>query len=120
MEIEFWNAVSNGVVEQRSSSTNARTSLIDRYTNYADKQSDQKIYWYLKSIIILPSAVMVPGIIWMSMGTDNYIWFASLCVVLFFLNLLAHISEVKSRYYIPLYHLSIALMIIIPLITNLI
>jgi len=63
---------------------------------------------------------MVFSIIAMAEITPNYVWFVGVTIMLFYANVIAHIAQTKSRFYIPLYHATIATMILIPLITFLI
>jgi len=95
-------------------------SFLETYLSYAEGQSKEKIVWYLKAILVIPCAIMVPAIILMAMATSSYIWFVAVCMLLFFANVVVHIAEAKSRYFVPLYHGTIALMILIPLVTYLI
>jgi len=107
-------------IKNRHSVTTPKAKLSNpiwnRYMTFAEKQEKEKVVWYLKGIIIIPCAIMVPSIYIMAMLTTNYVWFIGLTMVLFFANVIAHIGETKSTFYVPLYHASIAIMILIPLI----
>jgi len=94
--------------------------LIQRYVRFIKTQQRQSFLWYAKIVLVIPNVIMVPTIIAMSMAVDNYIWFVALAMLLFFANIIAHIADLSSRYFIPLYHFSIALMILIPLIAHLV
>jgi len=84
------------------------------YLEYARRQSQESILWYLKVVIIIPCVLMVPAIIFMSMAMDQYIWFVGLTVSLFFINLISHIVGAQSTFFVPLYHLTVLAMILIP------
>ncbi len=91
--------------------------LWERYLTYADQQEDWKVYWYMKSIIVIPCVIMVPSIIAMASVIASFEWYVGITILLFFANIVVHIGEGKSRVYVPLYHLSILLMILIPFLT---
>jgi len=95
-------------------------NLWDRYIAYVVSKEKDKIFWYMKVIIAFPCVYMVGSILAMSYATTNFVWFIGLAMLLFFSNVIVHIAELKSRIFIPIYHLSILLLIIIPLITFLI
>ncbi len=97
----------------------SRVNLRERYMAYAKRQEKMNIVWYLKVVIFIPCVIMVPSIFLMAMATDLYIWFVGLSILLFFTNVIAYIAETKSTFYVPLYHLTILIMILIPLILNL-
>jgi len=90
--------------------------LWERYMAYVEKRANEKILSYLKVIMVIPCVVMIPAIFLMAMLTTNYIWFVGVCMILFFANVLVHIAETKSTFYLPLYHASIAIMILLPIL----
>ncbi len=102
------------------SSENYFTTLWTKYMDYAENQERTRIFWYMKSIMVIPCAVMVPFIFLMAMATPNYVWFVGLCVLLFFANMVVHIAELPGRLFVPVYQVSIAVMVLIPMITYLI
>ncbi len=95
-------------------------SLVKSYLANAEKQGNEKVVWFMKVIMVIPCVLMVPSIIFMSMITTSYIWFVGVTMALFFLNVIAHIGEIESKIYIPLYHATILLIILLPLITYII
>jgi len=95
-----------------------RITLLSRYVAYAEKQESLKILWYMKVIMAIPCVFMVISIIAMSMLISSYVWFVGLTMVLFFTNVILHIAEVKSVIYVPVFHATIAIMTIIPIITS--
>jgi len=95
-------------------------SILDRYIDYCAKNGNGKVYWYMKVIVIFPCVIMVPSIIAFHATGVSHEVYAGFCMLLFFSNVIAHISELSSRYYIPLYHISLAVMIFFPTITYLI
>jgi len=97
-----------------------KVSLIDRYVAYTKGEQKHSFYWYILSILIFPCIVMVPTIFVMEMVTANYVWFISLSVILFYSNMIAHIGGAKSTFFVPLYHATVAIMVLIPFITYLI
>lgn len=88
----------------------------DSYLAFAERQSNLKVVWFLKVIMVIPCVLMVPTIFLMAMITPNYLWFVGVTMVIFFANVITHIGEAKSTVYVPLYHLSILIMLILPLI----
>jgi len=97
-----------------------KPSLLNRYLAYAAGESKNYMLWYLKSILIYPTVIMTSTIFVMGMVTPNFVWFIGLSVLLFYVNVIAHIGGAKSNLYVPLYHATTAIMILIPLITYLI
>jgi len=91
--------------------------ILKKYRAYAAAQEKLGIYWYLKAVIVIPCCIMVPSIILMEMSTPNFVWFIGLSMILFFSNIMVHIAEFKSTVTVPVYHLSIAIMLIIPIIS---
>ncbi len=108
--------------EKRNTDTSksTRKGLLSRYMDFAIAQEKEKIYWYMKAIIIIPCVIMVPTIFLMRAATEDYVTFVGLAMALFFLNVMVHIAGAKSKIFVPVYHLSIALMILIPSISYLI
>lgn len=99
--------------------SNPFKALYTQYLAYAKRQEKISMVWYMQVIMVIPCVIMVPTIILMSMATANYIWFVGLTILLFFANVIAFIAGTKSTTYVPLYHASILIMILIPIITNL-
>ncbi len=91
--------------------------LLNRYMTYAEQQQTQYLFWYMKVIVVIPCVYMVLSIFAMATLTVNYIWFVGLGMLLFFANVVAHIAGTKSTFYVPLYHFTTALFILIPIIT---
>ena len=98
----------------------SRIPLIDNYFTYINSDKQQQVFWFLKAIIIIPCLIMVPSIMIMHAAVGNHIPFVGICMILFFLNVVVHIAEVKSKYYIPVYHFSVLIMILVPLIASII
>jgi len=94
--------------------------LKSRYIDYCDSQQQMKIYWYMKAIILLTCVFMVPSIIAMAMATDLYVYYVGFTMVLFYTNVLAHITGLSSKYFVPIYHLTCLTMVLVPLLTILI
>lgn len=93
-----------------------RESLWTKYIAYADSKSKEGVVSFLKVILIIPCVFMVLSIMAMAEITPNYIWFIAVSMVLFFVNVMAHIGNTKSTFHIPLYHASLLLFILIPII----
>ncbi len=74
----------------------------------------------MKVIMVFPCVIMVPMIFVMAMATPNYVWFVALTILLFYANVVAHIAGAKSTLYVPLYYVSMSIMILIPIFTYLI
>jgi len=94
--------------------------LKNRYINYCESQKEMKVYWYMKAIILLTCVYMVPSIMVMALATDYYVYYIGFTILLFYANVLVHIMQVKSIYYISLYHFTCLLMILLPLASILI
>ncbi len=113
------NAISSNIYNRSKSKTkpNQNQTLWSKYLAYAENQKDLTIFWYMKVIIWFPCAFMVLAIYAMAMLTSSYIWFVGLSMLLFFANVIVHIAGAKSSFYIPLYHISTAIMVLIPMVT---
>jgi len=94
--------------------------LLEKYLAYADSKSKDGILYYLKVVIFIPCVFMVFSIMAMASITPNYVWFVGLTILLFYVNMIAHIAGVKSRVFVPIYHATIFIMMAIPAITYLI
>ena len=97
-----------------------KVSLLKRYIAYTAREQKNSFYWYILSILVFPCVVMVPTIFAMGMVTTSYVWFISLSVLLFYSNMIAHIGDAKSTFFVPLYHINVAIMMLIPFVTYLI
>ena len=106
----------NNVVKEKAKSI----SLYNRYLAYIESQQKESFYWYILSILVFPCVVMVPTIFVMEMVTTSYVWFISLSVLLFYSNMMAHIGGAKSTVFVPLYHATVTIMVLIPFITYLV
>ena len=97
--------------------TRTKNDLLERYLAYADSKEKEGVLTYLKVVILIPCVFMVFSIMAMATITPNYIWFVGLSILLFYANIMAHIAGAKARVFIPIYHATIAIMILIPFIT---
>jgi len=88
-----------------------------KYIAYCVAEQRMHIYWYLKAIIIITCVYMVPSIIVMALATDYYVYYIGLTIILFYSNMLAHISGLKSKHFVPIYHLTCLIMVLTPMIT---
>ncbi len=104
------NTKNNGVIQK----------IKDKYFNYLDRQEGLEVLWFLRTVIIIPCVYMVISILAMSTLITNYEYYIGFTVLLFYANIVAHIAQVKSRYYVALFHLSSLLFILTPIITYLI
>jgi len=104
----------------KSKSSKTSIGIIDQYKAYCLSQGSEKMSWYMKTIIVIPCVIMVPSIIGMTMVRGNSEYYIALCMLLFFSNMLIHIAQFSSKYYVPMYHLTISLMIAIPFISYLV
>lgn len=104
------------IANKTKKETTTRESLWTKYIAYADSKSNEGVVSFLKVILIIPCVFMVLSIMAMAEITPNYIWFIGVSMVLFFVNVMAHIGNTKSRFYIPLYHATLLLFILIPTI----
>lgn len=116
--------ISTSIINKRDTTSikkrNEIKSIWARYIAYAASRKNERVLWFLKSIMIIPCVVMIPAIYLMAMATPNYIWFIGLTIILFYTNVVAHIADLKNTVYIPLYHITIAIMVLIPIIAYLI
>jgi len=94
--------------------------LLEKYLAYADSKEKEGVLSYMKVVILIPCVFMVFSIMAMAAITPNYVWFVGLSILLFYANIMAHIAGAKARIFIPIYHATIAIMILIPSITFLI
>lgn len=97
-----------------------KNALLKRYLAYADTKDKEGILPYMKVVILIPCVFMVFSIIAMAAITPNYVWFVGLTILLFYANIGAHIAGAKARVFIPIYHATITIMILVPLIAFLI
>lgn len=95
-------------------------TFLTRYWAYAEKAQEENVFWFLKTIMVIPCVVMIPAIFAMAMITPHYVWFVGLTVLLFFANVIAHIGGAKGNLFVPLYHATIGILFLIPLVTYLI
>lgn len=108
----------NGLREfQTAKKVRTKKSLWTTYLEYADSKANEGVLWYMKVILAIPCVFMVLSIFAMAMLTPNFVWFAGLSILLFYANVMAHIANAKSRFFIPLYHATILILILIPTIT---
>jgi len=107
----------NNPTQHRSGSKSVLSQLKTKYLDYCESQQDMKIYWYMKAIVLLTCVYMVPSIMVMAMATDYYVYYIGLTMILFYTNVLVHITGLSSKYYVPIYHGTILLMILIPVLT---
>ncbi|MGK0364825.1 MAG: hypothetical protein ACI85O_001885 [Saprospiraceae bacterium] len=96
-----------------------RPTILNRYIAMTERAGEESIIWYIKTIIAIPCVFMVLSIFAMAMVTPNYIWFVAITILLFYANVIVHMVGVKSTTFVPLYHATIAFMIVVPAITYL-
>ena len=104
-------AVKNKLVEQ------SKFSIVDKYNTYVEAQEALKVYHYLVVIIAIPCVYMTISIIAMAQMVDWFVYFIAFSMILFFANVIAHIGEASSKVFIPLFHITTILFIVIPAIT---
>ncbi|MGH1339224.1 MAG: hypothetical protein ACRBFS_24110 [Aureispira sp.] len=93
---------------------------LNHYLNYAEKQNHNRLVWYAKTLLVLPCGFMVPLVIAMLHLTEHaHTFYIGLLILLLFTNVVAHVAQVSGRIFVPLYHATIAVMLIIPLVTYL-
>jgi len=101
----------------QSKPKSALAQLKSKYLDYCESQKNLKVYWYMKVIIVLTCVFMVPSITLMAIATDYYVYYVGLTMILFYTNVVGHLIGLSSKFYIPLYHFTCILMILIPIIT---
>ena len=104
---------------QSSKTTETKTNIIKKYLDFAEAQGPQKVFWYLKAIIIIPTVFMVPSIMVMYFYSNIYVVYVGLCMMLFFTNLVLHLAEAGGRTFVPFYHITLSLMVLFPSIAYL-
>lgn len=93
---------------------------LDKYMNHADKQSQNRLVWYAKTLLVLPCGFMVPLVILMlHLTTSAHTLYIGLLILLLFMNVVAHVAQVSGRIFVPMYHVTIAIMLLIPFVTYL-
>jgi len=111
--------INKAATKTTSATKKTKANLWERYIAYAASKNDERVLWYMKAVMVIPCVIMVPTIIAMSMVTENYLWFIGLTIILFYSNITAHIGGAKNTLYIPMYHASIAIMVLLPIIVYL-
>jgi len=96
--------------------TNFLKRALSAYAEYCDAHSNEKVYWFMKAILVIPCAMMVVSIISVSLVFDRIEYYIALAMLLFFSNIIVHIAECRSRIYIPVYHFSIIIMVLVSVI----
>ncbi len=98
----------------------ARPSLFTRYLSYVDSQEDQYIFWFMAAILAIPCVFMTLSIIVMYLYSGVLEYYIGFAMILFFANVLVHLAGMKARVYLPTFHITSLLMVLIPAITYLI
>lgn len=101
----------------QSESVIMQPSLLDRYIAYTSKEEANRIYWFMKTIIFMPSVYTVISVFALASMTDNFVWLIALSMVLFFVNVMVHTAEKSGLVFISTYYLSIFILILVPLMT---
>ncbi len=116
------STINNSILKQKRTfrKVSFNFPLLSKYMDYAKAQDKENIYWYMKVIMAIPCVFMVLSIFAMAVMTPNYVWFVGLSIILFYINVIAHIAGTKSSFYVPLYHITVSLFFLIPLITYII
>lgn len=94
-----------------------KLNLLERYMTFAERAEKMRIVWYFKTLLVLTCVIMIPAVMLMAAATPNYLWFVGMSILLFYANVLLHVSGAKSKFFVPFYHATIAFMVLIPLIT---
>ena len=97
-----------------------KSNLFERYLSYVDSQENQYIFWFMTAILVIPCVLMTLSIIVMFLYSNVLEYYIGFAMILFFANVLVHLSGMKARVYLPVFHITAILMIMIPLITYLI
>ncbi len=94
--------------------------LLKHYWTYVDRQASHKVYWYMLVILAIPCVYMTLSILAMEQMIQHFEYFIGFSMLLFYTNVMVHVGGLKSRVYVPLFHLTTLLFVLIPLITYLI
>ncbi len=114
-------STSKNILNQKKQITpvGEQQSLWSKYMSYAESKDEDRIFWYMNVVITIPCVFMVGSIVAMSYLTPDFIWFVALGMLMFFTNVILHISEAKAKLFVPVYQATIAIMTIIPFLTYL-
>ena len=112
-------ATTNSIYEKHAANfkTANKNALWEKYMAYAASKNSERIVWYMGVIIWMPCLFMVVSIIAMALLTPNYIWFVGLSMLLFFANVIVHIAEAESKIFVPLFHATLFVLTIVPIVT---
>jgi len=101
----------------KASSGNASVSLWTKYLTFADGQTENRLGWFLVSII-LHSTILVPLTFIVVYSLGGYVVpFLAISMVLFFSNIVANMSGANTRVTIFLFGLSLFIHSMILIIT---
>lgn len=92
----------------------------NNYLENAEKEGDNRVLWYGKTLLVLPCGFMVPMVIAMMFLTPTFhTYYIGLLILLLFSNVVIHVAQLSGRIFVPFYHATIAIMLTIPLVTYL-
>ena len=90
------------------------------YWTYAERQGQNRMFWYCVVLLALPCAFMMPtAIAMMFLVPALHTYFIGLLILLLFANVVLHVAQVPGRIFVPLFHATVATMLLIPLVTYL-
>ncbi len=99
---------------------NPFAKVLEHYLAYAEKQGKTRIIWYCKTLLVLPCAFMMPLALLMALLTPAFhTYYIGLLIMLLFTNVVIHVAQFSGRVFVPVYHATIAVMLLIPTITYL-
>lgn len=89
------------------------SAAIQWYKTFVATQESNRMVWFVYVILVLPCAIMVPAFCFLYLVGASNVWFAGFAVLLFFVNLILHVAETKSKIYVPVFHATVATIILI-------
>ncbi len=110
---------SNQVIYYQRKPVSINLNLVNRYLAYTAREEANRIYWYMKTIIFIPSIYTVLSVFALASLTDHFVWHIALSMVLFFANVMVHTAEKSGFAFITTYYVSVLILILVPLVTYL-
>lgn len=92
-------------------------NMYERFMDYCRSQEHKSTLWFFFPLITLAGAIMPASITSMYIfDLPGFLPYVAIIVTLFFLNLVLHVSEMKTTITIPIFLLTVVINIAYPLI----
>lgn len=95
-------------------------TIIERYLDFCDSKMDNPLVWYLIPLMTLPAIFTPIAVVVLYFLNLPYIWFMSATVLIFYTNIIVNIYGLNTRYTISTYLVSVAIHILVPIISYII